>query len=247
MPARSRHVVILGCGRSGTSILGELFEADPAYDYRFEPALADLRSLPFGSGPVTVKVPKDDRARSGSFTPGLPFALAELLDLVPPPRVLVWVVRHPLDVICSLRPGIAADWAHSPRPPDFEQWLDRTLAERCARHWAHINGDGYEQVRDLAKLVRYEDLVFRPVATASSVLRHAGADRRSAARTAEAWAARVGNHKGAGAYEARHQDAWSSGNATRVGRWQTELTRDDVERVRPVLGSIPDEFGYEIG
>ena len=45
------NVAILGCGRSGTSIFGELFEAIPGYTYYSEPFLADV---PFpASGPIS--------------------------------------------------------------------------------------------------------------------------------------------------------------------------------------------------
>ena len=37
MPTRPAHVVILGCGRSGTSIFGELFEHLEPYTYASEP------------------------------------------------------------------------------------------------------------------------------------------------------------------------------------------------------------------
>jgi len=224
-----------------------LFKAVPQYDHRLEPAMSDLWTLPFDSRPVAVNVPTDGRARSARFTPGLPFDLEELLDAVPPPRALLWVVRHPLDTICALRPGIAADWAHDPRPNDYGRWLDRSLVERCARHWANVNGAGHDRVGAVAEVVRYEDLVFRPVETASRVLRHAGFDRRSATGTAEAWAGRVANHEGYAAGDARQQHRLSSGNRQCVGRWQTELGRGDVERARPVLGTVPDRYGYEIG
>jgi hypothetical protein len=242
-----RHVVILGSGRSGTSILGELFEALDAYDYRFEPPMVELRSIDYGAGPVAIKVPKDDRTRSSRFSPGLPFDLRELFDTVPEPRALMWIVRHPLDAVCSLRPGIAADWAHNPRPPDFERWLDRPLVERCARHWAYVNGAGHDTVRHLAEVVRYEDLVFAPVPTAMRVLAHAGVSRGAAADAVGRWAATVGNDKGAGAHEARRQGWLSGANRRRVGRWQSELDRSDVDRIRPVLASVPTKFGYEVG
>ena len=37
------HVLILGCGRSGTSIFGELLEHLAPYTYYSEPAFADLQ------------------------------------------------------------------------------------------------------------------------------------------------------------------------------------------------------------
>lgn len=243
---RPRHVVILGSGRSGSSILGELFESLAAYDYRFEPSMAELGTIDYGARPVAIKVPKDDRARSPRFSPGLPFDLGELLDTVPEPRALVWIVRHPLDAVCSLRPGVAADWAHNPRPPDYERWLDRPLVERCARHWAYVNGPGHDTVGHLAEVVRYEDLVFEPVRTGMRVLARAGVGRRAASDAVARWAATVGNDKGAGAYEARRQDWLSGANRRRVGRWQSELDTADVERIRPILGSVPAKFGYKL-
>ena len=103
------HVVILGCGRSGTSIFGELFESLRSYlgRYHFEPAFDQLHTIDFKSGSVAIKVPKVTTGHR--MTPGLPFLLEDLLAIVPEPRVIFWQVRHPLDTICSLRPGITAD------------------------------------------------------------------------------------------------------------------------------------------
>lgn len=52
-------------------------------------------------------------------------------------------MRHPLDAVCSLRVGICGGCDHHPRPLDWEDWLGRSLVERCAHHWAVINGDGF--------------------------------------------------------------------------------------------------------
>jgi hypothetical protein len=41
------HVVILGCGRSGTSIFGELFEHLAPYTYYSEPSFAELMEFDF--------------------------------------------------------------------------------------------------------------------------------------------------------------------------------------------------------
>ena len=45
-----KNVLILGCGRSGTSIFGELFESLPGFSYLSEPDLDAICSLRVGIG-----------------------------------------------------------------------------------------------------------------------------------------------------------------------------------------------------
>ncbi len=133
--AAPAHVLILGCGRSGTSIFGELFEHLPGYRYRSEPPFAALLAEGYGT-PQAFKVPRESPRHPP--TPGLSFPLQTLLDAVQGTLAVYWQVRHPLDAIASLRVGIAKSWGHHPRPPDWRQWLERPLVERCAHHWACI-------------------------------------------------------------------------------------------------------------
>ena len=71
----SAHVVILGCGRSGTSIFGEFFDRLATYHgrYLFAPSFEALRNADFSAGPVAIKVPRVDATQA--MTPGLPFLL----------------------------------------------------------------------------------------------------------------------------------------------------------------------------
>ena len=114
-------VMVLGCGRSGTSIFGELFDHLSIYTYRSEPPFADVVDADFSS-PLAFKVPRE----SEGFAPdtGLSFPLARLRSAAPRMRFF-WIVRHPLDAICSLKVGIGKNWGHHPRPPDWEEWLAR--------------------------------------------------------------------------------------------------------------------------
>ncbi len=108
VPARNPlpNVMILGCGRSGTSIFGELFEHLGPYSYHSEPPFGDIMTLAF-PGPIAFKVPR----KSDRFPPppGLSFPIDALLRKMPDTR-LFWIVRHPLDCICSLRVGIEKSW-----------------------------------------------------------------------------------------------------------------------------------------
>jgi hypothetical protein len=138
------HALILGCGRSGTSIFGELFEHLPGYRYYSEPPFEDLFRLDY-SQPVAVKVPRESEGYPADT--GLSFPLTALGNALPAPRQMFWLVRHPLDTISSLKVGIARNWGHHPKPPDWREWLSRPLAERCAHHWNYLNSRGYARVR----------------------------------------------------------------------------------------------------
>ena len=52
------HVLILGCGRSGTSIFGEFFQDLSAYTYYSEPPYADLKTYNYAK-PIAIKVPTE--------------------------------------------------------------------------------------------------------------------------------------------------------------------------------------------
>ena len=113
MPNQAHHVLILGCGRSGTSIFGEFFQHLSPYTYYSEPPYADLKKYDYSQS-IAIKVPNV----SDGFLPteGLSFPLADLLETIPQPMSIFWQVRHPLDTICSLKVGIAKNWGHHPRP-----------------------------------------------------------------------------------------------------------------------------------
>lgn len=75
------NVAILGCGRSGTSIFGELFEAFPGYRYWSEPHLAEVRRVrpPLGHDQRTRLRPPDlmpgtHPGRGAATLPGMAFS-----------------------------------------------------------------------------------------------------------------------------------------------------------------------------
>lgn len=181
------NVIILGCNRSGTSIFGELFEHLRPFRYYFEPCFDTVRAIDFSAGPVAIKVPK--MPYRGPVTPGLTVCIEDLLAVVPEPRAIFWQVRHPLDTICSLRPGILDKWSHSPRPPDWAQWMNRSLVERCARHWQFINTEGYAAVRDFATVSQYERLACTPNEFAVDICARIGFPAGEAAAGPANWAA----------------------------------------------------------
>ena len=238
------HALILGCGRSGTSILGELFESLPGVTYVSEPLLVDLPAIA-PDETLVVKVPQVD----GSDTPpaGLPAAPDDLYRALPTPLVVIWQVRHPLDAICSLRVGISQDWGHHPRPPDWREWQHRPLVERCAHHWAVINGAGYELVRAVAVLNKFEDMIGDPRTTADTMVRSIGIDPTTVAAELAAWSQRVQDTNNEHFVEAvtsrRHS---RPDHSRRIGRWRENLSADEVAAVLPIVAPAASRFGYDL-
>ncbi len=234
-------VMILGCGRSGTSIFGELFEYLADYSYHSEPPFADVMKADF-SNPLAFKVPHESAAFASD--PGLSFPLATMLGRAPAMKFF-WIVRQPLDAICSLRVGIAQDWGHHPRPPDWRGWLNRSLVDRCAYHWAFINSVGFAQVSKIATVVRFEDMISDPDAFARNICQVLGLNRSEQVARLGQWARSVQNTNNTNFIEAKTSRAYSvSDHSVRVGRWRENLTREEAARVRPMVAEIGKSFGY---
>ncbi len=234
--------MILGCGRSGTSIFGEFFDHNPLYTYRSEPPFEDVMDADYGT-PQAFKVPRDSD-RFGTPLPGLSFPLAAMRERRPDMRFF-WIVRHPLDAIASLRVGIALDWGHHPRPPDWRDWLDRPLVARCAHHWAFINLHGYGQVRDIAEVVTFEAMISDPRAFARSVCRGLGIDPGEIADALDGWADRVQDTNNERFVEAETSRGYSRpDHSRRVGRWRENLAADEVNLAWPIVAEAAAQFGY---
>ncbi|MDA0206520.1 MAG: hypothetical protein O3A53_16795 [Acidobacteria bacterium] len=240
----AHHVVILGCGRSGTSIFGELFEHLKPYRYCSEPRYGELWTLDW-TQPLAVKVPAEDPAYQP--TPGLSFPLEHFLAHAPGPTRFYWQVRHPLDAICSLRPGIANEWGHHPKPPDWRDWLGRPLIEQCAHHWLYVNTVGYQAVQHLAKPTRFEDFVRAPRAFAERICGEAGLEPSGHKTALDAWASRVQDTSNAQFVEAQTSRRYSrSDHLTRIGRWRENLTEEEIARLIPLVSGAARAFGYKL-
>ncbi len=234
-------VMILGCGRSGTSIFGELFESLAEYNYRSEPPFVDVMNADY-SVPLAFKVPRESDAFGAD--PGLSFPLVELQKHAPEMKFF-WIVRHPLDAICSLRIGISKEWGHHPRPPDWRDWFNRPLIERCAHHWAFLNSVGFAHVSKIADVVKFEDLILAPDAFAQNVCRTLGLGNPDQAATVHRWARRVQNTNNAEFIEAKTSRAYSCpDHSVRIGRWRDNLSTKDIDMVMPIVAEAGELFGY---
>jgi hypothetical protein len=240
-PISPSHAMVLGCGRSGTSILGELFDGLGAYAYASEPPFEDVVAADF-SRPRAFKVPRESDAWPAP--PGLSFPLDAFLDRAPGARIF-WIVRHPLDAICSLRVGIDKDWGHHPRPPDWKDWLTRPLLDRCAHHWSYLNTAGFAQVEPVATVLRFEQMIADPTAFAHRVCDAVGLDPATTGAHLQDWAARVQNTNSAAFVEAQTSRGYSRpDHETRVGRWRENLSAENVAAVWPIVEAAANRFGY---
>lgn len=236
------HSIVLGCGRSGTSIFGELFDHLPFYQYYSEPSYELLKSFDYKQ-PVAIKVPKESASFNSSA--GLSFPLEDLLKTIPDPKQLFWIVRHPLDAICSLKVGIANNWGHHPKPEDWKEWLDRPLYEQCAHHWNYINSIGYNQVKDWVVLKKFEDLIMNPVDYANSICSEVGLSIEDCGEELNAWAKRVQNSNNKDFVEAKTSRAYSRNDHTvRVARWRENLTVEEVTAISPIIKDTATMMGY---
>ena len=239
-----KNVLILGCGRSGTSIFGELFKHISDYQYYSEPPFAFLKELDY-TKPLAVKVPKE----SPEYPPtkGLSFPLDNFFVTVPGDTQVYWQVRHPLDTICSLRVGISRNWGHHPRPEDWQDWLSRPLVEQCAHHWDYINSVSFEQVKDIAKISRFEDMIADASGFAHSICKENGVDIQKHEAELNAWAQRVQDSNNKNFVEAETSRAYSTkDHKVRVGRWKENLTEDELDLIKPIIENSAARMGYEL-
>ncbi|MCP4381437.1 MAG: sulfotransferase, partial [Hyphomicrobiales bacterium] len=214
-------VMILGCGRSGTSIFGELFASLAGYQYKSEPAFSEVMGASYVT-PCAFKVPRESEGYLPD--PGLSFPLATVRRRAPGMKFF-WIVRHPLDVICSLRVGISKDWGHHPKPPDWMSWLGRPLVERCAHHWAHVNSVGFGSVAGIASVVTFEDMIASPEEFVKTVGGALKLERPELQEGAQRWIRRVQNTNNEHFVEAMTSRPYSrNDHSVRVGRWRENLS-----------------------
>ena len=222
--------MILGCGRSGTSIFGELFEYIPGYTYFSEPDFEEVLNCSY-SDPIAIKIPRESSKYPSPS--GLSFPIESLLETMPEPPIFFWQVRHPLDAIASLRVGISHNWGHHPRPVDWEQWLSKTLVEQCAHHWVTINGDGFRVVRDYATTCKFEDMLGSPENFAYRICGAIGVSPNSCSEQLTRWADRVQDTNNEKFVEAKTSRGYSRpDHSVRIGRWKENLTEEEVLGIR---------------
>ena len=196
------------------------------------------------STPIAVKVPR--KSEGFSPTTGLSFPLKVLLERVPNITIF-WQVRHPLDTICSLKVGISKNWGHHPQPPDWQDWLTEPLIKRCAHHWNYLNTVGFDQVKKLATITKFESMIYDAAGFAKQVSQIIGLDTTKYQAAIDGWAKRVQNSNNKDFNEAKTSQAYSTNDhKVKVGRWKENMTETEKDLISPMIEATSTTFGYSL-
>lgn len=253
---------VIGCARSGTSILGELLAAHPEVEYLFEAnkiwSCAGQRSdgshrlLADAANPgVCRQLQREIRRRMRREaalvvekcprnTLRIPF-----LRQAFPKAKLIHIIRDGRDTACSLVPGMASgEWLHL-RPPgwqEIETTYDGVL--RCAVAWQSIVQIALADLQGMDHLeVRYERLVADPVSVSEDLLAFLELPSSPLVRQ---FARRI-QDRTAGSYQARFQTKWyRPDHDVRIGRWRKNLTLQQQDTIHALIGPTLARLGYEV-
>lgn len=260
--------LVVGCARSGTSILGEIVAAHPdvAYFYEAHEAWEIGGAGANGSHRLTERHATPEvvagvrrwfeselaRRETGAGRPL--FAVEKCprnalrvpyLRAIFPDARLVHIVRDGRDAACSLRPGVGGDrWSHL-KPENWRELAALPWAERCARLWVEAVETAEADLGGNRLLVKYEDLVARPASVARAVLEWFGLpDSPEVA----AYCANVGNVVRGGYAAGGGSAQWNrDDHAKRVGRWRENLTDEELRVVEAIEGDTLRRLGYAVG
>ena len=233
------NIVILGCGRSGTSILGELFEYLPEFNYLFELFLDKIVEN-LNNKRVCIKVPKGGK----TLTKGLACDMNELLNILGKDIKIIWIVRNPLDTICSLKPGIEDNWSHNPKPPNYQKLLNQPWHIKCAYHWNYINSVGFKIASNYGPflIVKYEDLITKPQRTISQILDFIKSKDHKI--DILPYIAKLQN-KTSDSYHAKYQTHWfRNDHRTRINRYKENMTEKEISETYGIIKETSSNFGY---
>ena len=246
-PLDDRLVFVLGSPRSGTTFLGNSIGSLPGFIDLGEvaplkAAIPELSRRPPEEAAAELRALLAQTRRLGLVgslrpveqTPESVF-VAPALALAFPEACFVHIVRDGRDVVCSLleRGWLSAErggaddaghaygsrarfWVEPERREEFERAED---ARRAAWAWRRY----VTAARDLGERsleIRYERLAQRPDELAATVARFLA----------------VPPDPLAAAFQAAH--------STSVGRWQTDLSADQIADVEDEAGALLTELGY---
>ncbi len=251
--------LIIGCARSGTSILGELVAAHPDVRYLHEAheIWRKAGSGEDGSHRLTAEhaTPRVVRRIRKRFARELGDArlLVEkcprsalrvpFIRAVLPEAKIIHIVRDGRDVSCSLLPGIGgSEWRHL-KPPNWRELMAHAHGiVRCARAWRTIMEITLADLAAVPHLcVRYEELVGDPRGVARRVVGYLGLDEH---RAVLEFCEKIQNTT-RGSYQAQRQEKWCrDDHAVRIGRWRENLSDDEAATVEDILRPMLVRLGY---
>jgi len=260
MNAPLNIALIIGCPRSGTSIVGEFLAAHEAILYAFE-AHNVWESVPGprdGSHRMTadyatpqvvnffrrafagVLQTRPDKKIFAEKCPRNSLRVPYIRRIFPEVK-LIHVVRDGRDVTCSLRPGLENGWRHA-RPPNWQQLAREPLVTRCAKAWRDIVSIALDDLAEIPHFqLRYEDLLSSPLAKGRELCEYLGVPP---SRSMDAFAKNIQDPT-QGSYHAKFQSNWyRDDHRTRIGRWKENLTPEQQEEIHQILTPTLQRLGY---
>ena len=173
-------VLLVGCARSGTSILGELIGSHPNVKYVFEAhAIWELggkgindshrltaeRATPLVKNKIRnwFQEQSQNTLTLVEKNPRNILRIPYIHEIFPEAKI-IHIVRDGRDVACSMAPGCGGEeWSHL-KPPSWQEfYANYTGIERCVMAWKQIMEIGLHDLQAVPHLqIRYEDLVMNP-------------------------------------------------------------------------------------
>lgn len=254
------YVFIVGCARSGTSILGELIAAHPDVNYFFEQhtlweagGLGENGSHRLGEVHATPAVKAHIRSWFEAHTDNKKVQLEKnprnllripYVKAIFPEAKLIHIVRDGRDAACSMVSGCGGiEWRHL-KPPDWKEYYERYQgALRCAYTWKQSLEIGLADLKSVAHLqIRFEDLVDSPAVLADEIFSYLGLDLHPQVTEFS----KLIRSETSESYHARVQTRWYQDNhKQRVGRWRENLSLSEQQQITRLLHPLLVELGYE--
>lgn len=250
---------VIGCARSGTSILGELIASHPAVKYIFEahsiwelggPGENGSHRLTVEHATPAIKAEIESWFRNqGQDTQVLVEKNPRNILRIPyikeifPEAKIIHIVRDGRDVACSMIPGCGKEkWLHL-KPPSWKKYYDSYSGGiRCAMAWKQIMEIGLQDLQNVPHLqIRYEDLVVSAGSVIVNIFNYMGLDLHPAVIK---FSSQIANDTQF-TYHASHQDYWFQNNHYhRIGRWRENLTKMEQEKINNILMPLLVRLGY---
>jgi len=250
---------IVGCARSGTSILGELIGSHPEVAYKHEAhrvwkiaGLGENNSHRLTEQHATSSVKEQIRKRfekkkgnAWLFVEKCPRSVLRLpfiREIFPEAR-FIHIIRDGRDAACSMLPGIGGnEWRHL-KPPNWQQLFqqDRGVM-RCAKAWKTIMEIALSDLDGAPHFsLKYEELVQNPEKLAKEILQFLELPDHAAVFE---FCKKVQNST-ADSYQPQQQTKWyRDDHQVRVGRWRENLQDDEAQAVEDLLRPMLTRLGY---